>query len=91
MTSPWYLLEGKQDCSVLLCLMEAFELNSAKQAFTSSKERWITKLVSSKGINAIKQPATAFRLGKSGKMNAVCEGTSQLFGERHFVGSRQWV
>jgi hypothetical protein len=66
MTSPWYLLEGEQDCWILLCLMEAFEPNSAKQAFTSSKAM-DHKTRELKGINAIKQPATAFRLGKSEK------------------------
>ena len=66
MTSPWYLLEGKEDCWILLCLMEAFKLIPPSKQSPQAK-RWITKLVSSKGINVIKQPATAFRLGKSEK------------------------
>jgi hypothetical protein len=46
--------------------MEAFEPNSAKQAFTSSKAI-NHKARELKGDQRHQQPATAFRLGKSEK------------------------
>jgi hypothetical protein len=87
MTFPWYLLDGKQDCWILLCLVEAFEPTSAKQAFTLSKaidqngraQRGPTPSTTSDGVLAWQER----------KMNAVGEGTSQLFGERHSIGSPQ--
>jgi hypothetical protein len=66
MTFPWYLLDGKQDCWILLCLVEAFEPTFAKQAFTLSKaiDQNGREL---KGDQRHRQPATAFWLGKSEK------------------------
>jgi hypothetical protein len=88
MTSPWYLLEGEQDCWILLCLMEAFEPNSAKQAFTSSKAM-DHKTRELKGDQRHQTTSDGVPAWQERKMNAVCEGTSQLFSVRHFVGSRQ--